>query len=470
MRLLVHLFLAVQPPDSVMMPKESPLHTHLLPPPALPSTSSPSPAPSPPSTSSTLRQFFPSRQPSHDEISSPSPYDLPDSFYHFKCLPYLFHKKKLLIILNGIGTFLALVLYQHAIYDILWINYSNPNFYLYYHFFLLFGSIFALVLSRSLESIVQYDPMNLEDSVTLSMINETTYLCGYIDRDLVTCCGIPCTLHCCYGYKIYILRIIRYNINAILISACWVGSDTCFGILTERVMSRRDAPRLGLDIFLLILSNLLLLYCGQLSGQMGVFSDDHVVESISISQTATILENSITQINQNTKSFISESTTSNSETYTPPSIIPLSTSQPTQQEEQRNEELSFDERFTERESSLIERSKMEISLHFKVTLTLIGVLIYWFAIWDLCWNYPREALIKTVYESRDDDVGPVDSYSRRHVSPKVEIYLMLIGILYCIASTLVLIVTGGLYTMVNNDTEETQAVGSPIFSSAVSAH
>ena len=438
------------------MSKDSPLHTHLLPPPPLPPTSSTSTL-----LYSTLRQqqqFFPSRQPSHDEISSPSPYDLPDSFYHLKCLPYLFHKKKLLIILNGIGTFLALVLYQHAIYDILWINYSNPSLYLYYHFFLLFGSILALVLSRSLESIVQYDPMNIEDSRTLSMINETTYLCGYIDRDLITCCTINCTLHC-YGYKIYILRIIRYNINAILISACWVGSDTCFGILTERVMSRRDAPRLGLDIFLVILSNLLLLYCGQLSGQMGVFSDDRVVESLSMSQYS----------DQNTKSFTSEPTTGN-ETYTPPSMIPLSTSQPTQQqEEQRNEELSFDERFTERESSLIERGTMEISLHFKVTLTLIGVLVYWFAIWDLCWNYPREALIKTVYESRDDDVGPVDSYSRRHVSPKVEIYLLLIGILYCIASTLVLIVTGGLYTMVNNDTEETQVVGSPIFSSIVLA-
>jgi hypothetical protein len=416
---------------------------------------------------------LPTRQRSTEEISSPSNFDVPDSFlisiftFSFK---KIFQRKKFRIIGNGIGTFIALVIYQHAVYDLLWF-YSNQTIYVIYSISLLLGSILLLVLSRSLESIVQYDPIDNEQNFTLSIINETTYLCGYIDRDLVTCCGLDCTLHF-NGYHIYILRIIRYNINAILISACWVGSDSSFGILTERVMNRRDAPRLGLDIFLLILSNLLLLYCGQLSGQMGVFNDDRVVESLSISETATVLENAITQIDQNSAATpAAEGTgvgtgggggvhTSVNGTYTPPSMIPLSTSQPTsQQRQERQEELSFDERFTERESSLIERSKMEISLHFKVTLTLAGVLIYWFSLWDLCWNYPREALIKTVYESRDDDVEPVDSYSRRHVSPKVEIYLMLIGVLYCIASSLVLILTGGLYSFVNNDTEETHAVG-----------
>jgi hypothetical protein len=422
-----------------------------------------------------LPPTFPERQRSTEEIANPSNFDVPDSFlisiftFSFK---KVFQKKKFRVIGNGIGTFIAIVLYQHAVYDLLWF-YSNQTIYIIYSISLLFGSILLLVLSRSLESIVQYDAMDNEQNFALSIINDTPYLCGFIDRDLVTCCGVDCTLHI-KGYHIYILRIIRYNINAILISACWVGSDSSFGILTERVMNRRDAPRLGLDIFLLILSNLLLLYCGQLSGQMGVFNDEHAVESISISETATILEKSVTQIDQNANIIISEggpvtsAATPVIPTYTPPSMTPLSTSQPNTQGGggggggDRQEDLSFDERFTERESSLIERSKMEMSLHFKVTLTLVGVLIYWFSLWDLCWNYPREALIQSAYESRDDDVEPVDSYSRRHVSPQIEIYLLLIGILYCIASSLVLILTGGLYSMVNNDTEETHAVLSPL--------
>jgi hypothetical protein len=99
-----------------------------------------------------------------------------------------------------------------------------------------------------------------------------------------------------------------------------------------------------------------------------------------------------------------------------------------------------------------------MSLHFKVLLTLAGVLIYWFSLWDLCWNLPREAVIEATYESRDDGVEDAEAYSRRHVSPRVEVYLMLIGVLYCLVSALVLILTGGLYSFINKDTEETHTV------------
>lgn len=443
--------------------KSSTLKTSLLPSSSIPpsnqsSTSTPSSSiPPSPSSSQTPHShphtpFLTSnfkRELSVEEIKSPSKFDIPDSllisiltFSFFKFIKY----KRFRIILKGIGTFIALVLYQHAVYDICWF-YINDTIYAIYALFLLFGSILLLVLSRSLESLVQYQPENDEQNFTISIINETGYLCGYIDRDLKSCCKVDCTFYI-GNYHFYILRFIRYNLNAILITTCWVGSDSSFELLTQRIMNRHDSPRLALDIFLLILSNLLLLYCGQLSGQLGVFGDQHAVESIYDTTGSLILETN----SQAENGSASNSPTANGN-YNPPLLSPFSTSNPGQKEE-----LSFDERLTERGSSLYERGKMEMSLHFKVTLTLLGLLMYWFCLWDLCWNYPREALIRTVYESRDDDVDSVDSYSRRHISPKVEIYLMLIGILYCIASTIVLILTGGLYSFIHTETDETREV------------
>jgi hypothetical protein len=67
-------------------------------------------------------------------------------------------------------------------------------------------------------------------------------------------------------------------------------------------------------------------------------------------------------------------------------------------------------------------------------------------------------VIEATYESRDDDVEDAEAYSRRHVSPRVEVYLMLIGVHYCLVSALVLILTRGLYSFTNKDTEETHTV------------
>jgi hypothetical protein len=178
---------------------------------------------------------------------------------------------------------------------------------------------------------------------------------------------------------------------------------------------------------------------------MGVFSDEHAVESLPPPTQVTVTEEG----------------PSLDAPYTPPStMMALSTSQPGSEPQgnRAEQDLSIDGRFSERESSLIERGTLEMSLHFKVLLTLAGVLIYWFSLWDLCWNLPREAVIEATYESRDDDVEDAEAYSRRHVSPRVEVYLMLIGVLYCLVSALVLILTGGLYSFINKDTEETHTV------------
>jgi hypothetical protein len=406
-----------------------------------------------------------------EEITKPSPFDLPDSFlislfsFSFLKIP---NKKRYQIIGNGIGTFIALVFYQHAIYDLLWVStFSTSWAPIIYNFCLLFGSVLCLVLSRSLESLIQYEPLDSLQNDLIDLINSTNYLCGYIDSDLQSCCGRPCWFSV-GPYHIYPLRIIRYNINAILISACWVGNDSLFELFTQRILSHRNATRLGVDLFLLIISNLLLLYCGQLSGQMGVFNNEHAVETLPPPTVLTVSEEGPPPpplaVSTETPPVLPDE----SPTPSPPSaMMALSTSQPAQGREEQD--VSIDGwRFTERESSIIERGTQEMSLHFKVTLTLAGVLVYWFSLWDLLWNIPREAVVKAAYDSRDDDMDDVESYSRRHVSPRVEIYLMLIGLFYCLISALVLILTGGLYSFVNKDTDETHAVRPLLLLSPVS--
>jgi hypothetical protein len=121
-----------------------------------------------------------------EEIERPSAFDLPDSFL-ISLFSFSFLKrtnlKRYQVIGQGIGTFIALVFYQHAIYDILWVSTFSSFHFILFNFCLLFGSILCLVLSRSLESLIQYEAMDPLQNDLMDLINKTNYLCGYIDSD-----------------------------------------------------------------------------------------------------------------------------------------------------------------------------------------------------------------------------------------------------------------------------------------------
>mmetsp|Transcript_22410 Transcript_22410/g.32674 ORF Transcript_22410/g.32674 Transcript_22410/m.32674 type:complete len:541 (+) Transcript_22410:143-1765(+) len=347
--------------------------------------------------------------------------------------------KKIRVVGEGILTFIALVIYQHAVYDVVDIDLSFTP-YVIYGFCLFWACTALMILTRSLEFLVQYDDsIEPEEPDSKNLLPELDgYWCGAVDSELRTCFGIDCTFHACKMH-FYILRFFRYNANAILISACWVGSDIFLYYLATRHNSL--PARIVVNLCLLSISNAILMSLGQLSGQFGVFDDEDVIFCITTPNTSP--RNSFSHpspsSNQNlaaaATSMLNSTSASDTASTSP---IPSPRMEKSESEVQNMKPYTF----------------CKVPMEFKVVFTLIAVVLYWFATWDLFGEIPTEFILASL--DRDDDSMDDDGRDHENIHTHVEWVFLLFGLGYCIVGFVVVIFTGELYSVINVESDDAQ--------------
>lgn len=348
------------------------------------------------------------------------------------------------VIRNGFVTFFALVLYQHAIYDMLtfYLHFTDKGI---YSAGIVLGCTLLMVLSRSLESLITYDSdQEIDDTIP------SHFCLGFADKDLRYLGNIDCTI-LVWKYRFYLLRIFKYNFNATLISAVWVGGDNFLGYLQWRITDYEVGPRLMLNIFLLLVSNVILIAFGQLSGQFGVYDDNAVIVYKSPENNTAILKymGRVPPVTPNSTPETSPTASGQSSGPSSPRYMP----------EPPPSKRPF---------------QLDIPTQFKMVATLFAMVLYWYALWDIFAAMPTEEIV--VQANEGDDAADDDGREHRSVSKRLEYIFLTVGIGYVISSGLVLVVSGELFAFINREEDdEVQEVNymvyeNPVFINIFSCH
>jgi hypothetical protein len=338
--------------------------------------------------------------------------------------PRINEADKYKVIRDGFITFFALVLYQHAVYDMLtfYLNFTDKGI---YSAGLLLGCTLLMMLSRSLESLVSYDSDEDIDERVASH-----YCLGFADKDLRYLGNIDCTV-LIGRYRIYLLRIFKYNFNATLISAVWVGGDNFLGYIQWRVTDYDMGPRIMLDFFLIVIANAVLIAFGQLSGQFGVYDDNAVIVYRSPENHAPSVK------------FMGKDGPTTPNSTPEPSPTASGHSSTTSSPGSRVPEPPPPKR----------PFQLDIPTQLKMIATLFAVVTYWYALWDIFASLPTEEIV--VQTNEGDDEADDDGREHRSVSKRLEYIFLTLGIGYVMASGIVLVVSGELFAFINREEDDT---------------
>jgi hypothetical protein len=307
---------------------------------------------------------------------------------------------------RAVLIFVALVMYFHGVYGLLSIcnDYTLP---------VAMGLwIFAVAAAI----------LSIEDTLANIMAfsvgeeqSEKGFLCGILDRDLKTCFGYRCFVYIGCNRRLYISRLLYYNMNAFLVAAAWWGVDIVRAYVVEKATAYSLGPRIGVDLLYLFIANLVLLMSDQVLGQFGVVGDKSALHPVDESAE--------------TVGEYSGSAGNNLGSSLQISLLGATKQSP---------RTSFTGR---------------VIKEFKTVVIFLGLTMFWTAIWDLFGSIPAESLV-----SSDDDGD--DDYYDRHIagSREDEFRLFILGLAYAVISLSYLLITGELFALLKKQDTNSEEV------------